>query len=115
MGLPGLRCGFLDLDFPEFGLHGDPAVGATIYRAAGGVVGPTGKAGFGSHLSPGEKADAVIGDGLFNVDGAEVILDALDHGTKDPGNVPNQIHEFVTAENTCNPGCLDHQLAGFAP
>lgn len=49
---------------------------------------------------------------VSNVDGAEVILDVLDHGTKDPGNIPNQIHRFVTADNTCNPGCFDHQLAG---
>lgn len=115
MGLPGLRCGFYDLNFPEFGLHGDPAVNATIVRATGGVVGPTGKAGFGAHLSVDDHREPVLGDGLQNVDGSEVILDMLDHGTKDPGNIPAQIHQFVTAENSCNPGCLDHQLAGFAP
>lgn len=114
MGLPGLKCGFEDLNFPEFGLHGDPDVDATIVHATGHVVGPAGKTGFGAHLGVG-KGEPVIGDGLSNVDGAEVILDILDHGTKDPGNIPNQIHEFITADDTCNPGCLDHQLAGFAP
>lgn len=113
--LPGLRCGFLGLHFPDFGLNGDPRAAATILHAAGHVVGTSGKASFGAHLGVGKNTDVVIGTGLTNPAGAEVILDVLDHGSKDPGNVPAQIHEFVTAENSCNPACADHQLAGFAP
>lgn len=112
MGLPGLRCGFLDVHAPEFGLEGDPDIGATIFFATGHVVGDNGVAGFSDHHTPGE-GEPVIGRGVTNVQGAEIVLDVLDHGAKDPGNVPAQIHEFVTSQNACNPSCADHLLAGF--
>lgn len=111
--LAGVACGFEDLYAPDFGLFGDPRVEALIVRAAGHVVGNNGRASFGGYLAAGESADAVLGWGLANPDGAEVMLDVLDHGAKDPGNVPNQIHTFVTEEGSCNPGCIDHHLTGF--
>lgn len=113
--LPGLQCGIGDLDFPEFGLHGDPRVQATILRAGGHVVGGNGRAGFGGSLTAGERSDTVIGPGLLNVQSAEVYLDVLDHGAKSPPqNVDNQIHTFITEPGSCNSYCADDQVAGFA-
>ncbi len=112
--LTGLQCGIEDLNFPEFGLNGDPEVQSTILRAAGHVVGGGGDAAFAGHLQAGERADTVIGPGLVNLTGAEVYLDVLDHGPVDhPGNVDNQIHTFITEPGSCNGYCADDQIAGF--
>ncbi|MGH7318460.1 MAG: ATP-binding protein [Candidatus Rokuibacteriota bacterium] len=72
---PGVACGFEDLYAPDFGLYGDPRAEALIVRAAGHVVGNNAKASFGGYLSAGENPDAVLGSGLTNPAGAEVMLE----------------------------------------
>ncbi|MDQ4131506.1 MAG: hypothetical protein M3133_11060 [Actinomycetota bacterium] len=112
--LPELQCGFGDLPFPEFGLHGDPRVEASIVRAAGHVIGSDGRASFAGHRRAGDGGGTIFGPGLANVARAEIILDIVDHGPANhPGYVDDQIHTFPHGPESCNSQCVDEQLAGL--
>jgi len=86
----------------------NPDGSVSVQYAAGHVIDQGGAAEFGGHLSVGDT-DGVInnGPGLLDAQGADVVLVVRDHGPKDPGRVPEQIHTF----GACNPTCTDLQLS----
>jgi hypothetical protein len=95
-------------------LPGRAAAEISVVFAAGHVVGAAGNAGFAGHLQEGKiKGHVNFGDGLTNVDGAEIHLVVRSHGPAVPGIVKEQISTFFGG---CNPDpeldpCEDQQFA----
>jgi hypothetical protein len=109
-GIPGAsRCGPADV------MQGRG--GVSSLRATGRIV-DDGTAGFGAHLRVGDTARALIGDGLTNARGAEVILILKTHGPKLPGFVSQQLHTFAGAcadQSDAPPGTPPHLLGTPGP
>jgi hypothetical protein len=96
-GIPGASsCG------PADAMHGRG--GVSVLRATGRIVDQAGTADYGAHLRVGDTSRALIGDGLTDVRGAEVILVLKTHGPKLPGLVSEQLHTFAG-------GCADQSDA----
>ncbi|MGH9151374.1 MAG: hypothetical protein ACRD03_02985 [Acidimicrobiales bacterium] len=92
-GIPNLsRCGPGDAHAGRGGVS--PNYGA------GRVVGEDGTAEFGTHLRVGDTSRALVGPGLVNPRGAEVILVLKAHGPKIPHLLSDQLHTFAG-------GCAD--------
>jgi hypothetical protein len=85
-GILGLRCGEGDLM--------TPSVEAAVGYAAGHVIGSSGMAFFGDHLSVGNSTGFILGNGLTNPHGADFHLIVHDHGPAIPGRIHDMTHTF---------------------
>ena len=74
--------------------------GFSVLHAAGRIVGENGTANYGAHLRVGDTARALVGPGLLDARGAEMILVLKTHGPKLPRLVPEQLRTFAG-------GCAD--------
>lgn len=78
--------------------------GVSPVHAAGRIVDEDGTADFGAHLRVGDDSRALVGPGLVNSRGAEVVLVLKTHGPKIPHLVSDQLHTFAG-------GCADQSDA----
>jgi hypothetical protein len=97
------RCGPGDL--PPYG--GDGSAQPSVLYATGHVIGGTGTANFGAHLSVDATSGALFGPGLTNPLGADIHLVLHDHGPVDPAIVADEVHSF----GVCNLVCTDAQFS----
>jgi hypothetical protein len=72
----------------------------SLVKGAGRIVDRDGTARYGAHLRAGDTAGALIGPGLLDARGAEVVLVLKTHGPKIAGLVSQQLHTFAG-------GCAD--------
>lgn len=113
----GARCSEPDLFNPD--------VNPTALWASGGIVGPDGEAHFSACLNAGEAPGLVIfGDGLQNVQGAEIHYILKNHGpvsSNDPLLLGEQLTTLSGTEPPCEPTkelpfqCPDPQLVIHSP
>lgn len=92
--------------------------GVSSLRATGRIVGDNGTAGYGAHLRTGDASRALVGDGLTDARGAEVILILKTHGPKIPGLVSDQLHTFAGGcadQSDAPPGTPAHLLGAPGP
>ena len=92
------RCGPGDL--PPFG--GDGSAEPSFLYASGHVIGGSGTANFGAHLSVGDTSGALFGPGLINPLGADIHLVVRDSGPVDPATAAAAIHSYGVCNLVCN-------------
>ncbi len=72
----------------------------TVTRAAGNVIGRSGRSGFAGHIAPGHET--MFGPGLQDPLTDDVVLVLITHGPVDPDRILDQL--FTPEEDTCPTG-----------
>jgi hypothetical protein len=75
----------------------------SVLRAAGHVIGDSGKGNFAGHVSEGESA--LLGPGLQDAESAQVTLIVRSHGPMDPSRITDQL--FTPEESCAEPTCTN--------